>query len=366
VGAEQEPEEKEAQGEGAAPDIALEQFAELSAEVEAEGDRGKVIAAAGLSAESWSETQEAWLGRIAADAAVRRFELGTRYTTAYVARQKDLRDNPKILVRAARRKPKGAAGGEPARVLTVPPPPPVEAEAPAPRVAAPPAPVLAELPDPMATAPSPPVVASPPESEQDETIIGRSPFFMAALPFAPSAAAPPPRRSAGTGLPFAFVEAPAPESSRPSTGLPFAPAPAADPEADARAARVAYLDADTAPPQPSPLSALPFRRAPAAAPAQAGEPASGPPSSTRAGLPFRAPAPPASPSLTLEQFTSLTAEIAQSPAAIGAVRARYGLDEPAHRRQAEEWQRRFAADGELYARYTAMFQSYREWLARSR
>lgn len=68
---------------------------------------------------------------------------------------------------------------------------------------------------------------------------------------------------------------------------------------------------------------------------------------------------------TLEQFTSLSAEIAVAPASVAQVRGRYGLDEASHRAEAEEWGRRFAADKELFARYSALFQSYRDWLARS-
>lgn len=128
---------------------------------------------------------------------------------------------------------------------------------------------------------------------------------------------------------------------------------------------------------------LPFR--------EASGPAARPPSPTSSGLkdlPFRsatpeparpaAPAPtaaaappaPASPAsqraarFTLEQFASLSAEIAVAPAAVAQVRGRYHLDEASHRAEAEEWGRRFAADKELFARYGALFQSYRDWLAR--
>jgi hypothetical protein len=48
------------------------------------------------------------------------------------------------------------------------------------------------------------------------------------------------------------------------------------------------------------------------------------------------------------------------------VRARYHLSETAHLAEAAAWQRRFSADPALFARYSSLFQSYREWLARPR
>ena len=59
-----------------------------------------------------------------------------------------------------------------------------------------------------------------------------------------------------------------------------------------------------------------------------------------------------------------SAAAAQNPAAIYHVRARYHLSEAAHIAESAAWQRRFAADQGLYARYASLFQTYRDWLAR--
>jgi hypothetical protein len=69
--------------------------------------------------------------------------------------------------------------------------------------------------------------------------------------------------------------------------------------------------------------------------------------------------------LTLEQYASLSAEIAISPGTSAAVRARYGLDENAYVAETGFWQRRFSSDKELFIRYSALYQSYREWFSRS-
>jgi hypothetical protein len=69
--------------------------------------------------------------------------------------------------------------------------------------------------------------------------------------------------------------------------------------------------------------------------------------------------------LTLEQFASLSAEIAVSPGSSAAVRARYGLDETLHVAETGLWQRRFSADKDLFTRYSDLFQRYREWFSRS-
>jgi hypothetical protein len=111
-------------------------------------------------------------------------------------------------------------------------------------------------------------------------------------------------------------------------------------------------------------SPLPFREAAGASDRPTGTAAS------TSGLPFRPAASATSaagePRFTLEQLASLAAEIAQNPTAIAQVRARYQLSEAAHLAEFAAWQRRFAADQALYARYTMLFRSYRDWLARPR
>ncbi len=69
--------------------------------------------------------------------------------------------------------------------------------------------------------------------------------------------------------------------------------------------------------------------------------------------------------LTIEQFASLSAEIAISPGAAAQCRARYGLDETTHMAESGLWHRRFSQDKELFTRYSALYQSYREWLQKT-
>jgi len=69
--------------------------------------------------------------------------------------------------------------------------------------------------------------------------------------------------------------------------------------------------------------------------------------------------------LTIEQFASLSAEIAITPGASAQVRARYGLDEMSHMAESGVWHRRFSVDKELFTRYSALYQSYREWLTKT-
>ena len=69
--------------------------------------------------------------------------------------------------------------------------------------------------------------------------------------------------------------------------------------------------------------------------------------------------------LSLEQYASLSAEVAISPGTSAAVRARYGLDENAYVAETGYWQRCFSANKELFTRYSALYQSYREWFSRS-
>jgi hypothetical protein len=203
-------------------------------------------------------------------------------------------------------------------------------------------------------APSPAAVAArPADLPESSTITGASPFASpaAALPFQPVAAPPSP------------ATPPAPVK-RPSS-----PPPSLDGNSTLYGAISPFA---------SQAAALPFAGAQAPAPARASTPHSG------AGLPFQQkavpPPPPSAPAaapplpppsaavatrLTLEQFASLTAEIAVNPRGAAQIRARYGFDEASHRAEAEEHNRRFNADPALLARYMELFQAYREYVARA-
>lgn len=212
----------------------------------------------------------------------------------------------------------------------------------------------------LPSAPPPPAAKPPPRALGSSTVSGIiSPFATSATPFAASAESRSP-----------------PSSSTPSlASIQALPRPAFDPDAPmdlggtvVASSRDPHADGGK----------LPFRASNEAA-ARLPPPAPSPPRPPGIGLPFRAsppplpapaapPAPAAAPRATrfsLEQFASLSAEIAVTPAAVAQVRGRYGLDDASHRAEAEEWGRRFSADKELFARYGALFQSYRDWLARS-
>jgi hypothetical protein len=151
-------------------------------------------------------------------------------------------------------------------------------------------------------------------------------------------------------------------------GLPFAPETGDGPITPRVAQR-----AVTPPPPPNSSPALPFvDGVPPPAP-------SAPSLQSLQGLPFRAPgsgdAAPAPPSarpssrgtrLALDRFAMLSAELALWPSATPTILARYDLDEPASASEGLLWQQRFASDRELYAKFAALVETYKEWLRASR
>jgi hypothetical protein len=400
-----------------APMLGLERFAALSADIESGAPRDEVIAREGLSIEEWTRAQESWLGKMADEASRKRFELTNRYNSAFVAQRRGAdggrRPGKKKKIaptEAARpvQAPAPFVAASPAFVaaspaFVAPPPSFVAPVAPPPSFVAPPAAVAT----PAIFAPSAVAIhASPAAPAATPTNLGGtvaaemiSPFASGApLPFkqgraviaepSPAPANPTPRRGAGRtmagvespfakdAIPFHAPHAPAEPRSVPPTAptaplapIIAAPRPAFDPDAPmdlggtvvassgnpaASDDKLPFRKSNDAPARPSPTGApapggLPFRAAAGAAPTPA---------------PAAVPAPRAT-RFTLEQFASLSAEIAVTPSAVAQVRGRYGLDEASHRAEAEEWGRRFSADKDLFARYGGLFQSYRDWLARS-
>jgi hypothetical protein len=152
--------------------------------------------------------------------------------------------------------------------------------------------------------------------------------------------------------------------------LPFQPAPGA--------AKKSEPPRPAPAPEPDPFGAgtvvgamLPFAAGASPLPFQGAAPAPQPSRpASGAGLPFQPPSPtkgpgPAGPRLTLEQFASLTAEIAVTPHNAAQIRARYGFDEAGHAVEAEAHNRRFTADKALYGRYLELFQRFRDYVARA-
>ena len=67
------------------PPLDLERFAQLSAEIDVGNLRDQVLSEGGVSLETWSQAQQWWLSRMAAEATRKRFDLTNRYTAAFLA-----------------------------------------------------------------------------------------------------------------------------------------------------------------------------------------------------------------------------------------------------------------------------------------
>ena len=159
----------------------------------------------------------------------------------------------------------------------------------------------------------------------------------------PPPAAPPPVR-----LPLL---APAAFAARAPERAPAALAPAAPRPAPPASQPRPSADFQPPPPSVSP----PSSHARPAPPAMASSPA-----------PIRPPAmgEQLQAQLTLEQFASLRAELALSPAPThDEIRARYKLDDMAFRREESAWQQKLTTDKALLQRYMQHFQYMRGLLA---
>ncbi len=67
------------------PPLDLERFAQLSAEIDVGNLREQVLAEGGVSLETWSQAQQWWLSRMAAEATRKRYDLTNRYNAAFLA-----------------------------------------------------------------------------------------------------------------------------------------------------------------------------------------------------------------------------------------------------------------------------------------
>jgi hypothetical protein len=72
------------------------------------------------------------------------------------------------------------------------------------------------------------------------------------------------------------------------------------------------------------------------------------------------------PRLTLDQFASLTAELAVAPREAAALEKRYGLAAGGHNREKRAWAVRFLQDPKLSDLYATKVRQYRAWLQRQR
>jgi len=154
---------------------------------------------------------------------------------------------------------------------------------------------------------------------------------------------------------------------------------------------IAAAAAGSAPPKPSrpgdlggdetlpPTAAIPALRAPGAGlPFQRGQ---SPTRQTGSGLPvpttptqmaaITPPQVPAAPTggakiFSLNQFASLTAEIAVYPDRTADIRQRYGVTEALHLAESKRWTEEFATNTELRQRYFGLVQTYREYLQKQK
>jgi len=263
--------------------LSLDQYAELQADVEAGRPRDEVLARAGLSVEEWTAAQRQWLDTMGSELLLGSFELSNRYSLAFLARQRFLASpapSPTTTATASNAAPQVEAVRVPVEATptylaasAAPPLPPLPMKR-APAALAGTsmgfvAPRGPALPFAAGAPTSPPVV--PPEATASE-----------AAPNPPARKRAPPAL-AGTSMGFVAPLGPA---------LPFAKAARVDdPRPDAPLAS----EAIPAPPAPSPARAAPTAVAP----------------------------PP--PTLSLQQYASLCAELAVFPGRSEATFQQYGL-----------------------------------------
>lgn len=70
--------------------LALERFAEVSAELDTGAPRDVTLRTAGLSIEEWLAIQHHWLSSIAAETTRKRYELANRYNARFIACRREL------------------------------------------------------------------------------------------------------------------------------------------------------------------------------------------------------------------------------------------------------------------------------------
>jgi hypothetical protein len=111
--------------------------------------------------------------------------------------------------------------------------------------------------------------------------------------------------------------------------------------------------------------ATPFQAAPASSRPASGSPGEAPESHASA-LPFKqaAQVPEAGGKklFNINQFASLTAEIAESPAMVADIRKRYRITEAQHLEESQRWTEEFRENANLRESYLGMVRHYREYL----
>jgi hypothetical protein len=150
--------------------------------------------------------------------------------------------------------------------------------------------------------------------------------------------------------------------------LPFAPSPGAKrSDDDDDSPRTTALDPDAV--RAALASATPFRgKAPTGDP---GSPRTmaidvsqlAPPPAHAAQAPSPSPSQPrGAKRFSINVFASLTAEMAERPGEVDAIRKKYGVTEAEHHEESQRWTEDFANNDDLRKRYFGIVQRYRGYL----
>jgi hypothetical protein len=407
------------------PPIPLERYAELSAEAQHVPPLSALLARESIDEATWAVAQAYWLARMADEARRQRYPTTSRYQASFERRRRALEVERKaksaVVLAGAKPMPMAVPSPEPlfatdaSGPLTQPAPmqpPPValpvfvpeslgaRAATPALPSPAPPVQVQAEIVPPATH--SRPSVAQPGPTRPKQapaTMIGvllTDPGQV--LPFRDGPPSPPTAdESATLRATPAPADAPLPSppkrrvelgstlfadgsaSSQPAT--PFDAAPVTQPTPR----RKVDLGATMMPGDMSGAPATPFTKPrpeqsgpspeprPSAQPLRASERVRAP---IAGASPLGATLPPTTQPLpdagsagqgagrrfSINVFASLTAEIAENPSEVEAIRRRYGIGEAEHREESERWTAAFDADDELRQRYLAIVQRYRGYV----
>ncbi|MFT3767296.1 MAG: hypothetical protein QM820_17495 [Minicystis sp.] len=321
--------------------ITLRRYAEISAHLRhaAREPACDVLGRLGLAEEAWTPARDAWRSAIDDDV-----EGGDGALVAEFAA---------VFAETRRRLEAGEETAKP-RAASAPPP------APAPAIPSP----LPPAPAPIAEPPAAPPITPPPLASLSSVQPGGvSPWARPKMPSGPVEPDFDPLNATVSVHP-ARLQAPV---------VPFTPgsAPALPPPSPAVSRPPAKLTG-TADMDLGPVlkRVLPFAGESAASPANAAQPVNtaqpantAQPTQTAASAPITNTPPAAPPSLTLEQYASLSAEISHAPEHVALIRARYFIaSDDALRALQRTWQARFAADPALEARFHALLAQYRAWL----
>jgi len=363
--------------------LTIERYAGIRAEMEAGRLRDEVLAGAGVTVDTWMAEQRSWLQKMSAELERGRFELSNRYTKAFLERQSAL----------AEAKP-APVDAQPAKART---------EAPAEGTGVPP--TLPRVPEPVSTPPEEkPSIAVASVDLSSIAWVARLPADTdveatlppivhdlppKTLPFQPGAA--PPERTDAPPLPTTNARpvrdrlaetmhddsaedvgaitlppiGPSLISARPA--LPFQQRP--DDDEDNPQKRTTFARAAASPPE---------RRSDPEGVDLAGMTMLGAPLVPRGPpLPFAStqdagrtadeddsdsptlPPPAGGPSLTLETYASLCAELARSPGEAERIFTRYGLASLEKRMVVDAmWKERLRKEPKLYQEWRQLYQKF--------